>query len=48
MADDNFDVPIFLRDAISKINVTLSPLERSEEELIVQMDILTIEKSLKN
>ena len=44
---DNFDVHIFLRDAISKINGTPSPLERSEEELIVQMEVLTIEKKLE-
>ena len=46
-ADDNFDVHIFLRDAISKINGTPLPLERSEEELIVQMEVLTIEKKLE-
>ena len=38
-ADDNFDVHIFLLDAISKINGTPPPLERSEEELIVQMEV---------
>ena len=46
-ADDNFDVHIFLRDAISKIKGTPPPLERSEEELIVQMEVLTIEKKLE-
>ena len=46
-ADDNFDVHIFLRDAISKVNGTPPPLERSEEELIVQMEVVNIEKKLK-
>ena len=46
-ADDNFDEHIFLRDAISKINGTPPPLERSEEELIVQMEVVNIEKKLK-
>ena len=46
-ADDNFDEHIFLRDAISKINGTPPPLERSEEELIVQMEVLNIEKKLE-
>ena len=45
--DDNFDVHIFLRDAISKINGTPPPLERFEEELIVQMEVLNIEKKLE-
>ena len=46
-ADDNFDGDIFLRDAISKIKGTPPPLERSEEELIVQMEVLSIEKKLE-
>ena len=46
-ADDNFDVHIFLRDAISKVNGTLPPLEQSEEELIVQMEVVNIEKKLE-
>ena len=45
--DDNVDVHIFLRDAISKINGTPPPLERSEEELIVQTEVLNIEKKLE-
>ena len=46
-ADDNFDGEIFLRDAISKIKGTPPPLERSEEEFIVQMEVLSIEKKLE-
>ena len=45
--DDNFDVHTFLRDAISKVKGTPPPLERSEEELIVQMEVLTIEKKFE-
>ena len=47
MADDNFDGGIFLRDAIAMIEGTPPPLERSEEELIVQMEVLSIEKKLE-
>ena len=47
-ADENFDGEIFfLRDAISKIKGTTPPLERSEEEFIVQMEVLSIEKKLE-
>ena len=35
----NFDMHIFLRDAISEINGTPPLLERSEEELVVQMEV---------
>ena len=41
--DDNFDVLIFLKDDIPKVNGTPPPLKRSEEELIVQMEVVTIE-----
>ena len=46
-ADDNFDGDIFLHDAISKIKGTPPLLERSEEEFIVQMEVLSIEKKLE-
>ena len=44
---DNFDVHIFLRDAISKINGAPPPLEQYEEELKVQIEVLNIEKKLE-
>ena len=46
-ADGKFDGDIFLRYAIAKIKGTPPTLERSEEEFIVQMEVLSIEKKLE-